>query len=84
MPATLGDVRVLCDQLCEVAVRDDLVATLHEQSGAYHREILNGIARIEARARRAGINEIGLEDLGTAKLTNDGRRAGRAGAKRAA
>ena len=48
------------------------------------RRVLNGIARIEARAWRAGINEIGLEDLGTAKLTNDGRRAGRAGAKRAA
>jgi DNA transposition AAA+ family ATPase len=53
-PASLADAECLAAGLCEVAVAADLVAYLHQRSGGYHREILDGLARIEAHGRLNG------------------------------
>ncbi|MEY4591518.1 MAG: hypothetical protein RIR18_413 [Pseudomonadota bacterium] len=45
--ATLADVRLLCDELAEVQIADDLVAYLHHQSGGRVRNIIDGIAVAE-------------------------------------
>jgi DNA transposition AAA+ family ATPase len=72
-PATVGDVRMLCDQLSEVTIADDLVERIHAETGGINREILNSIARIEQAMRRNKGQTITAEMTSTLALTNDGR-----------
>jgi DNA transposition AAA+ family ATPase len=73
--ASLEDVRVLCDTLCEVPVADDLVVEIHRQSGGRNREILNAIAIVERFGRGPtggdGERAICLADLEGQSLTHD-------------
>jgi len=52
--ASLADVTALVQGLCEVDVAPDLVRELHQLSGGYCREIMEGIANIERFGRRSG------------------------------
>ncbi len=52
-PCSLADVQALVKGLCEVPVADDLVATLHQVSAGYTREIKEGIAAIERFGKRS-------------------------------
>lgn len=71
-PATVEDVRVLCDQLCEVKVAADLIAEIHAQSGGRVRQVMNAIAAVEAAGKRAGAAQVKLADLPEGiELTNE-------------
>jgi DNA transposition AAA+ family ATPase len=52
--ATLADVRLLCDELAEVTIADDLVAYLHHQSGGRVRNVIDGIAVAERVGKKTG------------------------------
>lgn len=52
--ATLADVRLLCDELAEVRVADDLAAYLHQQSGGRVRNVIDGIAVAERIGKKTG------------------------------
>lgn len=70
-PATLDDVRAVCNQLCEVKVAEDLAAEIHRQSKGRIREVMNAIALCEREARRNGVEKIGLAQMGNRPLTLD-------------
>jgi hypothetical protein len=61
--ATVDDVRVCCDTLCEVPVADDLVAEIHRQSEGYYREIKNAIAVVEAAGKRHRGKPVAAADM---------------------
>jgi hypothetical protein len=46
-PATLDDVRLICDELSEVPIDDEVVARIHRESEGRVREVLNAIAAAE-------------------------------------
>ncbi len=52
-PATAGDVKALCKALIDVPLADDLIALIQTQTGGRLRDIMNAIARIEARMKNA-------------------------------
>jgi hypothetical protein len=60
-PADLKDARVLCDELCEVRVADDLLAALHQKSGGSMRGMVVGLSRIEHLARKQGWPSVDLK-----------------------
>lgn len=66
-PATLDDTKALVTGLCEVEVKDDLIALLHELALGHCREIKEGIAAIERFAKRnkgpIGIAEMAGQDI---------------------
>lgn len=61
-PATLADTVLLADGLCEVKIFEDLVALLHEKTGGLVRNIIVGLAQIEAHARRKGLAIVRARD----------------------
>ena len=52
--ATLADVRLLCDELADVRIADDLVAYLHHESGGRVRNVIDGIAVAERVGKKTG------------------------------
>jgi DNA transposition AAA+ family ATPase len=50
-PASLADVQAMAAGLCEVPIAPDLIEHLHQQTGGLHREIMDGLGRIEAHGR---------------------------------
>jgi len=68
-PATLDDVRLICQQKCEVGVADDLVREIHQQSRGLISEIVNSIKIIERHASLNGLDNVSLRDMGTQRLT---------------
>jgi hypothetical protein len=60
--ATQGDVRTCCDDLSEVAIADDVIPRIHEESRGYYREVKNAIATAEAIGKRKG-GKVKAEDL---------------------
>lgn len=77
-PATLDDVRLVCDRLAEVKggkplhFADDLVAEIHSRTQGRIRDIKKAIANVEAIARRSGVEEIALTGVPVKALTSDG------------
>jgi DNA transposition AAA+ family ATPase len=70
--ATIEDTRILVDGLCEVPVADDLVRLLHRESQGRVREIKEGIAAIERRARpNGGTCTVTIADMVGEVLLND-------------
>ena len=59
--ATLKDVRLLCDELGEVEIADDLAAYLHHQSGGRVRNVIDGIAVAERIGKKMG-GRVALSD----------------------
>jgi DNA transposition AAA+ family ATPase len=80
--ASIADVRICVDTLCEVKVADDLVAEIHKQSLGYLREIKNAVAACEAFGKRLGGRELTLADIGGQKLCRDRRQAKSGGSAR--
>lgn len=60
----IADARLLADQLCEVKVRDDLLARVHRVARGSVRLTVVSLARIEQRAKVMGIQEIGGSEWG--------------------
>jgi len=71
--ATENDVRILCTELAEVDISDDLVAHIHAETGGNFREIMNSIARIERAMKRNKGSQITASMVKGLRLTNDGR-----------
>jgi len=74
-PATLEDVTRMVNELCEVEVKDDLIAQLHKASNGLVREIKEGINAIE-RFGKVNDGPIGVKEMVGEVLLND-RRTGR-------
>lgn len=72
-PATIEDVRLLCSELSEVEIADDLVQRIHKETGGIFREVLNSIARVEQAMKRNKGQIITATMAASIPLTNDGR-----------
>lgn len=53
VPSTAADVAVVCQQLADIEVADDLVARIHAETEGRMRSVLNAISRVEIVARGA-------------------------------
>lgn len=73
-PASVEDVRTMCDALSEIPVADDLVAAIRTESQGFYREIKNAIGEVEPVGRRSG-KLVELADMKGRKLCRD-RKAG--------
>lgn len=62
-PLDLEDARRVAVALCEVSVTDDLLKKIFKRSGGVVRLLVTELAQIEARAKRDGIDSIGIADL---------------------
>jgi DNA transposition AAA+ family ATPase len=51
-PATVDDVKLMCRQLTDVDIADDLVALIRERSQGKLRLVMNAIARVEAFGKK--------------------------------
>ncbi|MEO5370805.1 MAG: ATP-binding protein [Magnetococcus sp. DMHC-1] len=69
-PATLEDTVLLTRDLCEVEVRDDLVAFLHKASAGFVREIKEGLKSIE-RFGKNNPGPVGIAEMDDHHLLND-------------
>ena len=72
-PATVDDVRLLCAELSEFNIADDLVTRIHTETGGIFREVLNSIARVEQSMKRNKGQTITANMASLVLLTNDGR-----------
>lgn len=68
-PATLDDVRLCADELCEVGVEDGVVERLHHDSEGHIREVAKGLANIERIGLRGKHQSVGLAQIGGIPLT---------------
>lgn len=80
-PATISDVRLACDQLCEVGVSDDLVAEIHAQSDGRMRMVLNAISRAEMVGKKMQRATVTRDDLRNVPLCEDWQSRVRRGGK---
>lgn len=82
-PADAADARLIADQLCEVKLRDDLLARVHRASRGGVRHLVVALARIEQFAKARGLGEIGSAEWGKADafFTGDAPDAAPAGGK---
>jgi hypothetical protein len=71
--ATLGDVRIFADTLCEVQVADDLVEQIHQISDGRVRVIMDALAEAERHAKRNKLKAIDLTGMAGNKLVHDWR-----------
>lgn len=67
-PADYEDARQLCDKLCEIEIKDDLLRKLYQTSGGVIRLIVIGLDAIERKAKAKGIKSIGSVEWGTANF----------------
>jgi hypothetical protein len=70
-PASVKDVRIMCDALAEVPISDDLVEAIHKASGGYYREIKNAIARAETFGKRHAGKQVAAKDVAGQELCRD-------------
>lgn len=70
-PATISDVKLACDQLCEIGVADDLVAEIHRQSDGRMRMVLNAISRAELVGKKMQRQTVTLDDVRNVPLCED-------------
>lgn len=73
-PATIDDVRLFLQSICEVPVGDDIVQYVHQVTRGYNREIKEAIANIERAGKRGEFdaeNPMHLSDMAGKLLVND-------------
>jgi DNA transposition AAA+ family ATPase len=68
---TPEDTEKVVRELCEVKVKDDLIALLHEKANGYIREVKEGIAHIERFGKMQDSAEIGVTEMNGQVLLND-------------
>jgi hypothetical protein len=72
-PATVGDVRKMCDQLIpEAKVAEDMVADIQRRTQGRLRLVMGALARVEAFAKRQR-GEVTVETFGPRQLVSDER-----------
>jgi len=74
-PATIKDVRLMCDALAEIKIADDLVAAIQQRTQGRLRLVMGAIARVEAWAKRNhnGRAPLTLAEYGGRPLISDDR-----------
>jgi len=72
-PLDMEDSRLVCDDVCEVQVADDLLQKLHTESTGNIGLITNGLYKIERLAKVNGNNEVDLSSWGKRRLFFDSR-----------
>jgi len=68
---TIEDTEKVVSGLCEVEVKEDLIALLHEKSNGFVREGKEGIAHIERFGKMQGNTVIGVAEMTGQVLLND-------------
>lgn len=68
LPSDLDDARTLATTVCEVALDDELLQRLHQESGGSMGLMAVGMARIEALAKANGWAQVSGEQWGDRKL----------------
>jgi hypothetical protein len=63
LPCDLADTKLYCEQLCEVALADDLIKTVHEITNGSPRGIVIALSRLELLAHRRGKKRLSLADV---------------------
>ncbi|MGA7673511.1 MAG: ATP-binding protein [Rhizomicrobium sp.] len=71
-PASEADVKAICKELTDVQIADDLVAEICKRTGGRLRDVMNAIARIEARMKNSR-SPVTIESWGGKPLTNEDR-----------
>lgn len=74
-PADLDDYRLVADAKCEVELSDDLLEDLHRATQGSMRGLQIGLTRVEAHAKRAGLERIDLASWGSRPFILPGRGA---------
>ncbi|OIO05280.1 MAG: chromosome partitioning protein ParA [Desulfovibrionaceae bacterium CG1_02_65_16] len=72
-PASLEDVALACQQLCEVRIAPDLAAEIHRQTAGRMREVMNAIATVERVGKMNGLETVGVPAVEGMALTHDWR-----------
>lgn len=62
-PCDLADTKLYCEQLCEVALADDLIKTVREITNGLPRGIVIALRRLELLAHRRGKKRLSLADV---------------------
>ena len=62
-PCDLADTKFYVEQLCEVALADDLIKTVHEITNGLPRGIVIALSRLESLAHRRGKRRLSLADI---------------------
>jgi type II secretory pathway predicted ATPase ExeA len=62
-PCDLADTKLYSEQLCEVALADDLIAAVHELTNGLPRGIVIALSRLESLAHRRGKKRLSLADI---------------------
>jgi len=70
-PLSLADVRSVISTVCEVEVKDDLIAFTHRACGGYTRELKEAIASIERFGLRQSGAAVGVEAMRGQTLLHD-------------
>lgn len=73
MPATVKDVRLMCNALSEVAIADDLVAEIQRRTQGRLRLVMGAIARVEAFTKGQRKHEMTLAGYAGRALISDER-----------
>lgn len=63
-PAGLKDARILCDEVCEVRVGEDLLGAIHRAAGGSMRATVVALSRVESYARAEGLDAVALKEWG--------------------
>lgn len=63
-PLDIADTRKVADSLCEVGIRDDLLAQIHSDANGACRNIVVSLAEAERIGKARGLRDVGVADLG--------------------
>lgn len=73
-PASFDDVKLMCVQLTDVEIADDLVKAMQQETGGRLRLVMNAIARVEAFGKKSR-GKVTLDMWGSRPLVLDGERS---------
>lgn len=73
LPATVKDVKRMCEALSEITIADDLAEEIQRRCAGRLRLVMGAIARVEAYGKRHRLDEVGLGRFGATPLTSDDR-----------
>lgn len=66
-----ADARILADEVCEVAVADNLLRHLHKEARGNIGRMVIGLTKIERMAKSSGLEQIDIEQYGKRELFYD-------------
>ncbi len=73
-PATLADVKLCVDKLCDVPVAPEVIEKIHHDCEGHIREVIKGIANVERAGARNKGKTVTLEVIGERPLCQDWRK----------